>query len=375
MKQLGLFWIPAIMVASIGTSPAHSNETYNGYGNGYVSCAWGGSIIIEDYVVVESRYCRGHAEIPIGVTRISDYAFTGNGLQSVSIPSTVESIGTSAFAVNSITSVIFPEGVQTIGNGAFDRNMLTSLLIPDSVTEIEDRAFSSNQIASVKIGSGLTRLSTQLFYGNKLESVNIPNNVTSIGEEAFGYNNLRFATIGTGVSNIGTKAFMGNSFESMRFLGNAPSADPGDVFILNNEFGGGLSRMRIDVAEGSLGWGSSFSGVTVRKLKKAIASVKPSIAGKALIAKKGTNKLTAKKGTWSGVPTPSISYQWFACTSAVKSSTQTTPKTCKAISKANKTTLSVGKSLKGKYLSVRVIGKGSGTSETIWFSKSSQKVK
>jgi hypothetical protein len=368
MRRLGFASITVIVLSTIGLAPALAAETYNGYGNGYVTCTVEGSINIEDYEVVGSRDCRGHAEIPIGVTRVSDYAFTGNGLQSVTIPSTVESIGTSAFEYNSISSVILPEGLKTIGNGAFGDNRLTALTIPDSVTDIEDRAFSVNQIASLKIGSGLTYISEQLFYGNNLESITIPNTVTAIGEEAFGMNNLMYASIGSGVTSIGARAFIWNNLSSVRFFGNAPAIDPGNVFEEN------MGSLWVEVYEGATGWGKTFSGKPVDTLKKARATVKPSITGKALIAKKGTNKLTAKKGTWSGNPTPSISYQWFSCTAAVKSATQTPPRTCKAISKSTKTTLTITKFYKGKYLAVQVTGRAAGTSPTVWFSKSTPRV-
>lgn len=395
LKKIGIFPLSLILIATIGIFPARASSSYNGYGDGHVPCTEG-QINIEDYVVVYSE-CDGDAEIPIGVTSISDYALYSSKLTSITIPSTVKSIGNGAFGRNLLTTLIIPEGVtsvgedafaynqitsltlpaslKTLGHSAFTNNEISSLTIPDGVVSMGIATFANNNISSLIIGSGLTSLSANLFVDNELTSVSIPNTVIAIENSAFAFNKLKSATIGSGVRTIGEEAFVENQFESIRFLGNAPSIDPGNVFFREPIVAGGFPSFVITASEGSTGWGETFSEVWVRILMKAKAAVKPAITGKALIAKKGTNKLTAKKGTWSGVPTPSISYQWFACTSAVKSSTQTTPKTCKAISKANKSTLSVDKSHKGKYLSVRVIGKSSGSTETTWFSKSSQKVK
>jgi uncharacterized repeat protein (TIGR02543 family) len=108
---------------------------------------------------------------------------------------------------------------------------------------------------------------------------------------------------------------------------------------------------------------------------KAVASTKPSVTGKAIATTKGTNRLTAAKGTWTGFPTPVISYQWYSCTAEVKTATSAIPKTCKSISKATTSTLAVTNTYKGKFLAVAVTGKGTGTTATTWLSKSTAKVK
>jgi uncharacterized repeat protein (TIGR02543 family) len=106
-------------------------------------------------------------------------------------------------------------------------------------------------------------------------------------------------------------------------------------------------------------------------IKKASASTKPSVSGTAKV----NRTLTGKKGTWSGIPTPVISYQWYSCSKAVSSARSSVPSSCKKISGATKSTLKLKKAQKGKYLSVRVTGKSSGTSSTSWLSKSTAKVK
>ena len=106
-------------------------------------------------------------------------------------------------------------------------------------------------------------------------------------------------------------------------------------------------------------------------IKKASASTKPTLTGTAKV----NRTVSAKKGTWSGIPTPAITYQWYACSKAVTSARTTIPSSCKSISGATKSTLKLKKAQKGKYLAVRVTGKSSGTSSTSWLTKSTKKVK
>lgn len=106
-------------------------------------------------------------------------------------------------------------------------------------------------------------------------------------------------------------------------------------------------------------------------IKKASASTKPTLTGTAKV----NRTISAKKGAWSGIPTPAITYQWYACSKAVTSARTTIPSSCKKISGATKSTLKLKKAQKGKYLAVRVTGKSDGTSSTMWLTKSTKKVK
>jgi uncharacterized repeat protein (TIGR02543 family) len=108
----------------------------------------------------------------------------------------------------------------------------------------------------------------------------------------------------------------------------------------------------------------------VRNLAKAVATVKPTVTGTTKIGK----VLTVKSGTWSGYPTPAISQQWYSCSKAVTAATSTVPSTCKKISGETKSTLKISTSHKGKYLAVLVTGKGTGTTPTLWLTKSTTKV-
>lgn len=77
------------------------------------------------------------------VTAIGDYAFFGqNNLSAITIPKAVKSIGNYAFSGTGLSSATLPVGAKTIGKKAFaDCTFLTSITIPDTVTSIATNAF------------------------------------------------------------------------------------------------------------------------------------------------------------------------------------------------------------------------------------------
>jgi hypothetical protein len=59
-------------------------------------------------------------EIPEGITKIGDYAFAINALETVILPSTLESIGAYAFdTCSSLRNIEIPNNVTSVGNYAF----------------------------------------------------------------------------------------------------------------------------------------------------------------------------------------------------------------------------------------------------------------
>ena len=105
-------------------------------------------------------------------------------------------------------------------------------------------------------------------------------------------------------------------------------------------------------------------------LMRAAVTLKPTLTG---TAKVGEN-LTANKGTWTGSPAPTFTYQWYACTQKVSSATQTVPGTCKPINGQTKTTFTLTSTHTGKYITVKVTGTSSGTPKTLWLAKTTTKV-
>ena len=277
------------------------------------------------------------------VTRIGDYAFAAESLTAVTISSTVTTIGVAAFVSNNLTAVTIGNSVTDIGAGAFAANDLTTVSIPNSVTSIGYNAFGTNLLTTVTIGNSVTTLDGAAFASNRLTTMTIPNSVTHIGEGAF-YNNL---------------------LTSVTFLGNAPT-EGASVFYLNS----GLTS--VTRSSTATGWGSTWNGVPVVVADvQAVATVKPTVTGTSTVGK----TLTAAKGTWAGYPTPTFTYQWYACTTAVSAARTTVPSTCKKITGATRSTFKLTSAQRGKYVAVLVKGTSLRTTATTWLSKTTAKVR
>jgi uncharacterized repeat protein (TIGR02543 family) len=381
---------------------------------------------IEDYAFV---YANGLSSVTFptlsDLLTIGDYAFYGTSFVTIQIPAKVTSIGQGAFAdLGNLKSVTFAasSAALTIGTDAFSWGSLNSITIPARVTSIGENAFSGTKLVTVPFAPNSTlQIIEDYAFSNvlKLVSVQIPKSVKSIGQGAFDYStalasvtfeptstletigNFAFArtaissiTIPAGLTSIGEYALArANKLNTISFLGDIPDNgdldSPGDVISLEPldrtgyTFNGwysdasfttvipdhpnyGIPRYAVD---GPATLYSKFNN------RKASATVKPTISGKATSTKNGTNKLTAKQGTWEGYPAPTVTLQWYVCTKQVTAVTQTIPKTCKAISKQTKTTIAVTAAHKGKFLAVAAKGTSKGTSATTWLSKSTAKVK
>jgi hypothetical protein len=172
-------------------------------------------------------------------------------------------------------------------------------------------------------------------------------------------------TIGSSVTSIGSAAFYDNALTSVTFLGNAPTA--GD-----DVFGGNSGLTSVKRPYTATDWGSTWGGVAVVIADaRATATVKPTVTGTLTVGR----TLTAAKGTWTGYPTPTFTYQWYACTTAVSAARTTVPSTCKKITGATRSTFKLTSAQRGKYVAVLVKGTSLGTTATTWLSKTTAKVR
>ena len=303
--------------------------------------------------------------IPSTVTTIGASAFFNNGdLTTVTIGSSVTSIGDYAFAGGALTTVSIPNSVTSIGASAFYSNALTTVTIGNSVTSIGASAFAGNALTTVTIGNSVTSIGSYAFYSNALTSVTIPNSVTTIGASAFYSNALTTVTIGNSVTSIGAYAFDSNALTSVTFLGNAPTAGTG-------VFGGNTALTSVTRPYTATGWGLTWSDVAVVIADaRATATVKPTVAGTATVGK----TLTAR-GTWTGYPTPTLTYKWYVCTRAVTAARSTVPSTCKRITGATRSTYRVTSAQRGKYVAVLVTGTSLRTTATAWLSKTTARIR
>ncbi len=373
--------------------------------------------------------------IPASVTSIGDGAFSNaTSLNTITFASDskLASIGVTSFENSALTSITIPASVTSIGEGAFyDTTSLTSI----TVAGTNPNYSSANGVLFNKLYKTLITYPA----GKTVTSYSIPASVTSIGEGAFtSATSLTSVTIPASVTTLGNFAFLiAASLTNVYFWGDAPTTVVANAFFGvatgakayiksgNTSFGSeetwnglvlavGVYTATFNTTGGSevnaqdyganiatptsptrigytfAGWSATDGGSVItfphtpalgsditlyakwtRNSAKAAAKVKPTVSGTAKVSK----TLTAKKGTWSGYPNPALTYQWYSCTKKVTVAKASVPSTCKKITGATKSKLKLVKAQKGKFISVLVTGKGTGTSATKWLSKSTSKVK
>lgn len=76
--------------------------------------------------------------------------------------------------------------------------------------------------------------------------------------------------------------------------------------------------------------------------------------------------LTASPGSWSGSPAPSITYTWFACTTAVTAVSSTQPAGCTGITGATGPTFQITAANAGTFVTARVTATNSAGSTSRW---------
>ena len=99
--------------------------------------------------------------------------------------------------------------------------------------------------------------------------------------------------------------------------------------------------------------------------------VRPAIGGTAIVGR----SLFGFSGFWTGYPTPTVTLQWYACTSALKGARATVPSTCKKITDATRNTFKLTPAQRGKYVALFVTGTSAGTAATTWLTDTTAKVK
>jgi uncharacterized repeat protein (TIGR02543 family) len=339
--------------------------------------------------------------IPASVTSIGWLAFrNATGLTSITIPASVTSIDVEAFTgTTSLTTVIFESDSQltSIGDAAFqDATGLTSITIPASVTGIGDGAFlRASSLTSITIPASVTEIGENAFFGaTALASVYFLGNAPTTGTAGFdevasgakayiksGATGFNLDTDGDGNSGVWFGLIVTVGFYTVTYNTSGGSAVAAQTYGANFPTPTSPTRTGYTFA----GWSAIAGGSVItwpntpalasditlyakwtRNSAKAAARVKPTVSGTPKVSK----TLTAKKGTWSGYPTPALTYQWYACTKKVTAAKASVPSTCKKITGATKSTLKLAKAQKSKFISVLVTGKGTGTSATKWLSKS-----
>lgn len=359
----------------------------------------------------------------LAIEKIENSVFENSAITTLSIPESVTSIGNSAFKGSGLTEITIPANVTSIGEQAFANTLsLRSVKFVQgtNIEKIEFAAFASSAITSIIIPDGVVSIGVSAFQdASELTEVTVPNSLSIIGSNAFSLTTAlqRIYFLGdapTSQSNFDETsqavAYKKSSAQGFTPRWNGIATNNGIFTVAFNSQEGTavdsktlLFGKSISVSPASptrsgytfLGWSESIDGAAIRfpyspsvygdkilyakwssnKARLDLTKAKPSIAGKAISNKKGTNKLTAKPGTWIGTPPPKITYAWYSCKTQVKALTTKIPNTCKPIPKATKSALPVVPGYKGKFLAVKVTGTSKGTAPTFYLTLSSTKVK
>jgi len=187
--------------------------------------------------------------IPEGITSIRDEVFysydekySGIHLESVSFPSTLKVIGKAAFSgCHSLKNISNLDGLEKVGNGAFSGTGLESVSLPDGC-EVGTEVFSGcGQLTYASLPKTLTSIPKGIFYGcqslgtvllpdnyisierdafrecTALESFVFPSSLSYIGDYAFSRSGIKSVAIPNSVTYLGSDAFWSTPLEEISF--------------------------------------------------------------------------------------------------------------------------------------------------------------
>lgn len=265
-------------------------------------------ITIKDGVtVVADRMFEGQSGItslalPSSLLEIRPYAFTGIGIESLSLPAGLQKLGTHSFASSSslksvyipsslvegdgafidsknlvnislapgMTKIIdglfrgtgfseftIPEGITEIGANAFsDNGNLTAITQPSTLRTMGANTFSYTGLKQLDLPPGMKKIPDGLLQGTMIEEFVIPEGVEEIGERAFANNySLKSVVLPSSLKKIGYGAFQNTGIESITFKDGLVEID--DYAFSNTN----LKSILLPNSVTRLG-GSAFSGIS-----------------------------------------------------------------------------------------------------------------
>lgn len=309
LKYLG--WGAFSNIDSLKKVEVNSNIETSHYSN-YWSSPFESSpltdITIKDGVtVVADRMFEGQSGIasltlPSSLLEVRPYAFTGIGIESLSLPAGLQKLGTHSFARSSnlksvtipsslvegdgafidsknlvnislapgTTKIIdglfrgtgfseftIPEGITEIGANAFsDNGNLTAITRPSTLRTMGANTFSYTGLKQLDLPPGMKKIPDGLLQGTMIEEFVIPEGVEEIGERAFANNySLKSVVLPSSLKKIGYGAFQNTGIESITFKDGLVEID--DYAFSNTN----LKSVLLPNSVTRLG-GSAFSGIS-----------------------------------------------------------------------------------------------------------------
>ncbi len=168
---------------------------------------------IPNFIYVDEK-----KEIKQNIMKISDYAFEGYGLKSVSIAKNIEEIGEGAFEDNDIEYAIFYGNLKPLNKLAFKKNPRMTLFLANPKADADDlkkvkELFTNIRNLDLSQLKMIRYLPYNLFFGMDLNVVILPPNLTAIGANAFGFNKLKSVKLPKSLKIIGSCAFTSNELK------------------------------------------------------------------------------------------------------------------------------------------------------------------
>lgn len=147
-----------------------------------------------------------------GVESISDMAFYGTSIKSISFPNSVKKIGKSSIAnCAELEKITLSDNISEIPTGAFNSDYkLTSIELPTKLTSIGASAFlNCESLESIDIPDTVTEIGDRCNENHNLNEVVFSPNTKSVEMTAFsGCSNLKNIDLPDGLEKIGKMAFL-----------------------------------------------------------------------------------------------------------------------------------------------------------------------
>ena len=300
-------------------------------------CSGGGSITVAGTRVTSQSGCTGVLRVPDGVTEIASEVFRGNTtMTNIVLPTSINLLEGGAFQnATGLTAITFLGNLPAREPYVFS-GISTKLVYDPSNTQwpLFGSQISGQQVVA---GRTVTFQSNGALTGD-LPAASVipyfaPGAQITMPENSGALTNGSLPFVGWNTENDGT----GGHYES------------GEIFTVGSENANLYAT-----------WGVAASTADT-----------PALSGTST-AEEG--ELSFAPGTWTGVPTPELSYQWYACTNQISSAQQTIPVFCSAIERANGTTFDPSSEHVAKYIAATVMGQSAGTSSTTWITATSTEV-
>ena len=133
-------------------------------------------------------------DIPNGVEKIGDDAFSESVIRDVVIPMSVTEIGQNAFAdCSNLEKIYLPQSVEKIGSFAFAKcEKLYRVYLPEQLRIIESQAFTNcYNLSFINLPDSVKEIGFGAFMCTNIKSVVLPRDLEELGCDVFAYSPIQ----------------------------------------------------------------------------------------------------------------------------------------------------------------------------------------